>query len=237
MASIFTVDDDSNIRQLISEYLRKDGHSVEEFASGDGLIERIRSEKPDCLILDIMMPGVNGFQLLSMIRSFSEMPIIMVSARGEAMDRIMGLELGCNDFLGKPFHPRELVGRVNAILRLVGWRKNEQDHSADEAHSEKLIKAGNLLIHEEYRQIKVQGGKELTLTSREYELLLHFAKHPNRPYSREQLIQQVWDYDFFGDVRVVDELIKRLRRKIAEVPSGFAIETVWGFGYKATVSI
>ncbi|MBJ6359926.1 response regulator transcription factor [Paenibacillus sp. GCM10012307] len=232
MSRILVIDDDQNIRQLISEYLKKDGHEVQELGNGDGLVERIRRDPPDCLILDIVMPGVNGLQLLTSIRSFSELPIIMVSARGEQLDRIMGLELGCNDFLGKPFHPRELVGRVRSMMRLVEYYQNPRAEA-----TVPNIKAGNLLISEQYRKVQVEDGPELALTFREFELLLHFAKNPNRPYSREQVIQQVWDYDFLGDTRVVDELVKRLRKKILNSAAGFSIETVWGYGYKATVNL
>ncbi|WP_336787212.1 response regulator transcription factor [Paenibacillus sp. MMO-177] len=230
MPLVFVVDDDPNISQLISEYLKRDGYEVEAFGSGSDLVDTIRRKQPDCLVLDIMMPGVNGFQLLTMIRGFSEMPIIMVSARGEAMDRIMGLELGCNDYLGKPFHPRELVCRVHSMIRLAGFR-----HSVKDEASKAPIRAGRLLISEDYRKVETQDGTELPFTFREYELLLHFAKNPNRPFSREQLIQQVWDYDFLGDLRVVDELVKRLRKKLRESSSGFSIETVWGYGYKISV--
>jgi two-component system response regulator ResD len=232
MSLIFVVDDDPNISQLISEYLKKDGHEVREFLNGDSLIEQVREESPQCLILDIMIPGLNGLQLLTMIRAFSEMPIIMISARGDEMDRIMGLELGSNDFLGKPFNPRELVGRVRSILRLVEYHKSPL--AVTDANQP--IRLGNMIISEEYRTVQIFNGHELALTLREFELLLHFAKNPNRPYSREQLIQQVWDYDFMGDVRIVDELIKRLRKKLIEFVSGFRVDTVWGYGYKATVT-
>ncbi|QYR20927.1 response regulator transcription factor [Paenibacillus sp. sptzw28] len=232
MPLVFVVDDDPNISQLISEYLKKDGYDVNAFGSGADLIDTIRRKQPDCLVLDIMMPGINGFQLLTMIRGFSEMPIIMVSARGEEMDRIMGLELGCNDYLGKPFHPRELVCRVTSMIRLAGFRNSVKEETAKAP-----IRAGRLLISEDYRKVETQDGTELPLTFREYELLLHFAKNPNRPFSREQLIQQVWDYDFLGDLRVVDELVKRLRKKLGDSSSGFSIETVWGYGYKISVKL
>ncbi|BBI32720.1 response regulator transcription factor [Cohnella abietis] len=232
MSRILVVDDDQNICQLISEYLKKDGHEVQELFSGEGLIDRVRQEPPDCLILDIVMPGVNGLQLLTSIRGFSELPIIMVSARGEELDRIMGLELGCNDFLGKPFHPRELVGRVRSMMRLVEFYQTPRTEAATPP-----VRAGNLLISEQYRKVQIENGPELVLTFREFELLLHFARNPNRPYSREQVIRQVWDYDFLGDVRVVDELVKRLRKKILNSAAGFSIDTVWGYGYKATVEL
>lgn len=231
MASIFVVDDDPHILQLISEYLRKDGFQVTEFSNGNGLVDEVRSARPDCLILDIMMPGVSGLALLTQLRDFTEIPIIMVSARGEETDRIIGLELGCNDFLRKPFNPRELVGRVKAMLRLVNMHATP---FASEEAATPIVRAGNVTAAESFRRVEVDG-LELHLTSREYELLLFFLRHFGRPFSREQLIQQVWSYDFLGDVRVVDDLVKRLRKKLAEGQATLAIETIWGFGYKATV--
>ncbi|BFH63598.1 response regulator transcription factor [Paenibacillus azoreducens] len=229
MAHIFVVDDDSNILQLITEYLRKDGFTVTAFSDGSDLVERVHTDKPDCLILDIMMPGVNGLALLTSIRTFTEMPIIMVSARGEEMDRIIGLELGCNDFLRKPFHPRELIGRVKGMLRLVQtYRPNEEQETG------KGIRVGNLTLNEEFRLVEIDD-QEISFTSREYELLVFLAKHLERPFSREQLIQQVWKYDFMGELRVVDDLVKRLRKKLGDAGAALAIETLWGFGYKATV--
>lgn len=229
MAHIFVVDDDANILQLITEYLRKDGFTVSAFPDGSNLVENVRSEKPDCLILDIMMPGVNGLALLTSIRTFTEMPIIMISARGEEMDRIIGLELGCNDFLRKPFHPRELIARVKGMLRLV-----QTYRLTGETESGKGIVIGNMTLNEEFRLVAV-GDQELSFTSREYELLVFLAKHVERPFSREQLIQQVWKYDFMGEPRVVDDLVKRLRKKLNEAGASLQIETLWGFGYKAAV--
>ncbi|GIO29752.1 MULTISPECIES: response regulator transcription factor [Paenibacillus] len=229
MAHIFVVDDDANILQLITEYLRKDGFTVSAFPDGSSLVENVRSEKPDCLILDIMMPGVNGLALLTSIRTFTEMPIIMISARGEEMDRIIGLELGCNDFLRKPFHPRELIARVKGMLRLV-----QTYRLTGETESGKGIVIGNMTLNEEFRLVTV-GDQEVSFTSREYELLVFLAKHVERPFSREQLIQQVWKYDFMGEPRVVDDLVKRLRKKLNEAGASLQIETLWGFGYKAAV--
>lgn len=231
VSHIFVVDDDPNILQLISEYLRKDGFQVTSFPDGHELVDRIRSEAPDCLILDIMMPGVNGLSLLTLIRTFTEMPIIMISARGEEEDRIIGLELGCNDFLRKPFHPRELVGRVKGMLRLVQMHKSVE--ASTSAHGTYLT-VGNMKVSEELRRVEVEG-MEISFTSREYDLLVFLATHMERPFSREQLIQQVWKYDFLGEVRVVDDLVKRLRKKLGEAGAIFHIDTLWGFGYKATV--
>jgi len=231
VSHIFVVDDDPNILELISEYLRKDGFQVTSFPDGHELVSRIRAEGPDCLILDIMMPGMNGLSLLTSIRTFTEMPIIMISARGEEEDRIIGLELGCNDFLRKPFHPRELVGRVKGMLRLVQMHKHRDTATSS---PEQCLTVGNMGISEELRRVEVDG-KELSFTSREYDLLIFLASHMERPFSREQLIQQVWKYDFMGEVRVVDDLVKRLRKKLGDAGAMFHIDTLWGFGYKGTV--
>ncbi|MFD1174986.1 response regulator transcription factor [Paenibacillus puldeungensis] len=236
MSKIVIVDDDLFILQLISEYLKKEGYEVTSFNNGQTLIQHIRDHRPDCLILDIMMPGIDGLSLLRQLRTFTEMPIMMISARGEEIDRIQGLEMGCSDFLSKPFNPRELVGRVKALLRLVqagaseqGARKNQESQSDHHTYL-----AGNAAVSEEYRQVTVEG-KEVNLTQREFELLAFLASHLDRPFSREHIIQQVWNYDFLGDVRVVDDLVKRIRKKLVEKEATLMIDTVWGFGYKATV--
>lgn len=235
VSTIVVVDDDLFILQLLSEYLRKEAYEVTSFSSGANLVEYVRSEEPECLILDIMMPGIDGLSLLTELRSFTEIPIIMISARGEESDRIHGLELGCSDFLSKPFNPRELVGRVKAMLRLYRLGNGAPGDPAAPTKPDNICHAGNLEIDADYRRATVDGT-EISLTSREFELLLFLASHIERPFGREQLIQHVWNYDFFGDVRVVDDLVKRIRKKLAEHGSSLLINTVWGFGYKATVS-
>lgn len=239
MPHIFVVDDDPYILQLITGYLNKEQYEVTSFAHGRALIGEVRSKTPDCLILDIMMPGVDGLTLLTELRTFTEIPIIMVSARGEEIDRLNGLELGCNDFLSKPFNPRELVARVKSMLRLIHSSRLSQgiELKETERHQPKegaYFSIGNVQISEEFRRVTV-SGEELGLTGREYELLLFLSQHLDRPFSREQLIQQVWNYDFYGEVRVVDDLVKRIRKKLAQVQATLSIDTVWGFGYKAAV--
>jgi DNA-binding response OmpR family regulator len=230
MSHIVIVDDDLPILELISEYMRKEGFEVTAFSHGERLMDFIREHQPDALVLDIMMPGINGLTILTELRSFTEMPIVMISAKGDEADRIIGLELGCNDFLAKPFNPRELVGRVKSLLRLVA----AMTHPQNAEESTDAMRRGNVTVSPEYRRVVVNGS-ELTLTSREFELFSYFVSRPDRPFSREQLIRQVWQYDFMGDVRVVDDLVKRLRKKLTEAKATVAIETVWGFGYKATV--
>ena len=235
MGKIVVVDDDLFILQLLSEYLRKEAYEVTSFSNGSNLVEYVRSDEPECLILDIMMPGIDGLSLLTELRSFTEIPIIMISARGEESDRIHGLELGCSDFLSKPFNPRELVGRVKAMLRLYKLGNGMSGDPAAPPKPENICHAGNLEIYADFRRVSVNNA-EISMTSREFELLLFLASHIERPFGREQLIQQIWNYDFFGDVRVVDDLVKRIRKKLAEHGSSLLINTVWGFGYKATVT-
>ncbi|WP_123039769.1 response regulator transcription factor [Cohnella candidum] len=230
MPHITVVDDDLPILNLISEYMRKEGFQVSSFADGNGLTEFIRQHHPDALVLDIMMPGANGLALLTELRTFTEMPIVMISAKGAETDRIIGLELGCNDFLAKPFNPRELVGRVKSLLRLVA--SNPTFQYPEEPSP--ALRRGNAAVFRDYRRVEV-AGSELSLTAREYDLFSYLLSHPDRPFGREQLIRQVWQYDFVGDVRAVDDLVRRLRRKLAEAGSTVTIETVWSFGYKAKV--
>ncbi|MDM5276425.1 response regulator transcription factor [Paenibacillus silvae] len=239
MPRIFVVDDDPFILQLITGYLKKEQYEVISFPHGGELIGEVRSKKPDCLILDIMMPGVDGLTLLTELRTFTEIPIIMISARGEEIDRLNGLELGCNDFLSKPFNPRELVARVKSMLRLINSSRVASSSEARETEPDlpkegTYFSVGNVQISEAFRRVDV-CGQEVGLTGREYELLLFLSQHLDRPFSREQLIQQVWNYDFYGEVRVVDDLVKRLRKKLVQVQATLSIDTVWGFGYKAAV--
>ncbi|WP_340024191.1 response regulator transcription factor [Paenibacillus sp. FSL K6-1096] len=234
MAKIVVVDDDLFILQLLSEYLRKEGYEVTSFSNGRTLVEHVRTEHPDCLILDIMMPGIDGLALLTELRTFTELPIIMISARGEESDRIQGLELGCSDFLSKPFNPRELVGRVKSMLRLARAGSAVIGENTPAAAVKQICRSGNVEIDADYRKVMV-NAEEVSLTSREFELLLFLASHLERPFGREHLIQQVWEYDFFGDVRVVDDVVKRIRKKLAEHHSTLLIDTVWGFGYRASV--
>ncbi|MBW5444961.1 response regulator [Cohnella sp. CFH 77786] len=230
MSHVVVVDDDPPILELIAEYLRKEGFRVSVFEEGTGLVDFVRTVRPDALVLDIMMPGINGLALLTELRTFTEIPIVMISAKGDETDRIIGLELGCNDFLSKPFNPRELVVRVKSLLRLVA----SHSQSAPPGDRGQALQVGNVTLFRDYRRVEVDGN-ELPLTSREYELFTYFLARQDRPFSREQLIRNVWQYDFLGDERVVDDLVKRLRRKLAEAKAEVSIETVWGFGYKATV--
>ena len=222
MKHIFVIDDERNIRDLIRKYLEKEGFSVTTFESAQNVVNEITRLKPDLLVLDIMMPGIDGLELCREIRKNTEIPIVFVSARDEELDRILGLELGADDYLAKPFSPRELVVRIKNIMRRLeksSWIKNEE------------LSAKNLKIDRRRRYAEAEG-KELKLTAKEYELLEFMLLNKNLPFTREQLLEKVWGYAFAGDIRVIDDLVKRLRKKLAEAGASLEIKTVWGYGYR-----
>ncbi len=215
---VFVVDDDENIRNILKGYLEQAGFKVQLFADGEGLLEVMNQRPPDLIVLDIMLPGMNGIELCKAIRKVNSVPLIFISARGEETDRVLGLELGADDYLPKPFSPRELVARVKTIFRrMEGWLDRE-------------LAVGNLIIDRDSRAVTCRG-KELALTGKEFDLLSAMGGAVNRAFSREELLAAVWGEDYFGDVRAVDDLVKRLRKKISR-DAGVSIETVWGYGYR-----
>lgn len=226
--NLLVVDDEAKIRELVGAYLQKEGYLVHEAGSGLEVLEKVRALHFDVIILDLMMPGMDGLELCREIRKDSDVPVIMLTARGDEIDRVLGLEMGADDYIVKPFSPRELVARVKAVLRRA--RKGEPAGRPQTA-----IGAGDLSIDEETREVSV-SGRQISLTPREYELLLRLARHPGRVFTREQLLEQVWGYDFFGEARTVDTHITRIREKIARVRGDRQyITTVWGVGYKFEV--
>lgn len=226
MQRILVVDDDQHIRELLDLYLRKEGFSVLQAADGDEAVLAADRHKPDLILLDIMLPGKSGWQVCQELRSKSNTPIIMISAKGEEVDKVTGLDLGADDYISKPFSPREVLARVKAVLR----------RSNDEAESEQEdLKRGNLYINMTQWIVQV-SGQTITLTPKETELLWHLARHANQVFSREQLLENVWGYEYFGDARTVDVHIKRLREKLGVTEAeGWQIKTVWGVGYKFEV--
>jgi two-component system response regulator ResD len=227
-AKILVVDDEVKIRELVKAYLQKEGFAVDEAGNGHEALEKYNSNSYDTVIMDLMMPGMDGLELCRQLRKTSDVPVIMLTAKGDEIDRILGLELGADDYMVKPFSPRELVARVKAVLR----RARKGDFTGKVVP---VIEAGDLRINEETREVTV-GGEPLGLTPKEYELLLCLARRPGRVFSREQLLEQVWGYDFFGEARTVDTHITRLREKIARVRGERQyIATVWGIGYKFEV--
>lgn len=221
MRSIFVVDDEESIRQLIGQYLEREGFQVETFGSVEEVLAQLHSGFPDMFILDVMLPGMDGLQFCQDIRRRSGIPVIFISARGEEMDRVLGLELGGDDYLSKPFSPRELVARVRSVFRRGRAAQNSVD----------TLAAGNLRIYPADHRVTVEE-KEVMLTPKEYELLMLLAQHPRRTFNRTELLDRVWGYDYVGDARAVDELVKRLRKKLRENGSSKNISTVWGYGYR-----
>lgn len=223
---IYVVDDEQNIRDLIKTYLLKEGYDVTVLADAKEAFELFMRRPADMMIIDVMMPGMDGYALCREIRKTSEVPIIMVSAKDEEIDKIIGLELGSDDYISKPFSPRELVARVKTIFRRI---KDETVHKSEKASDE--MRCHDIIIIPDERTV-MKDNIKIDLTTKEYEFLCFMVKNRNRVFNREKLIESIWGYDYVGDTRSVDDLVKRIRRKLAEVSSSLEIETVWGYGYK-----
>ena len=226
---ILIVDDDGRIRNLLKIYLEKAGFQVSEAENGLEALLALHNSQPNLIVLDIMMPVLDGMEVCRQVRKFSQVPVIMLTARTEDEDRIMGLELGADDYLAKPFNPRELVARVKAVLRRM-------THAAEEpVGKDTLLSFAQLTINrQEY--VATSSGHTVQLTAKEMDLLWHLASHPGRVFSREQLLESIWGYEYFGDTRTVDTHIKRIRQKLdVREDSHWDIKTVWGVGYKFEV--
>ncbi|MFZ5597080.1 MAG: response regulator transcription factor [Bacillota bacterium] len=228
---ILVIDDEEKIRSIVRLYLSKEGFVIEEAADGNAALEKIKRENFDLVIMDIMMPGMDGLTVCRKIREKSDLPIIMLTAREEEVDRILGLELGADDYVVKPFSPRELVARVKAILRRTA-ASGEYGNSDD---AKDVVSYPGIEINPKTREIKVEG-QPVRLTAKEFSLLLLMAKNYGRAFTRDELLQSVWGYDYYGDTRTVDTHVNRLRDKLASVPGcKNYINTVWGVGYKFEV--
>ena len=224
--TLLIVDDDAQIRELLNLYFTKEGFTIEEAADGVEAIRKVVEIKPSLVILDIMMPILDGIEVCREIRKFSRIPIIMLTARAEDEDRIMGLELGADDYVTKPFNPREMVARVNAVLRRIPDAKYTE---AD------VLRFPQLEINITEHTITT-FDKQVSLTGKEMELLWCLASHPGRTFSREILLEKVWGYTYFGETRTVDTHIKRLRQKLgSKENTPWDIQTVWGVGYRFVV--
>jgi DNA-binding response OmpR family regulator len=221
---ILLVDDEERIRDMIKEYTSLEGYDIDEAADGVQALELFSQHKYSLIILDIMMPKIDGWSVCREVRKTSNVPVIMLTARGEEYDKLFGFELGVDDYIIKPFSPKELLARMKAIIRRSSY--------ADKAEKETTITFDGLVIDLDSRNTYV-NDKLVTLTPKEYSLLTFFAGNPNRVFSREQLLNEVWGYDFFGDDRTVDTHIKMLRESIKEYRK--FIVTVWGTGYKFEV--
>ncbi|MDC3413147.1 response regulator transcription factor [Terrihalobacillus insolitus] len=220
---IMVVEDDPNIRDIVTAYLKKEGYDVKTAESAEKAMELTQSQSPDMWILDIMLPGIDGYEFCKQIRQTSDVPIIIISAKDEELDKILGLELGSDDYLTKPFSPRELVARVKRHLK----RWDVQHRSEVDHVNEETLKAGRLTIYPKERRIFWEN-QEVETSTKEFELLSILIQNVNRAFSREELLTKIWGFDYFGSDRAVDDLIKRLRKKLENLP----IETVWGYGYR-----
>jgi two-component system alkaline phosphatase synthesis response regulator PhoP len=218
---ILVVDDEANIIDLVTLYLERDGYSVESAMDGKTALEKTQEKEPDLIVLDIMLPEIDGFEVCRRIRSSSEVPIIMLTARDEDIDKIVGLELGADDYLTKPFNPRELVARIKAILR----RSERSERSETDP-----LTVGDVHIDPARREVQV-AGESVTLRTKEFDLLQTFAEHRGIVLTREQLLDLVWGFDFYGQTRTVDVHVAHLRKRLAESEQ-VRIETVTGVGYK-----
>jgi DNA-binding response OmpR family regulator len=219
---IFVVDDDHNISELVQLYFEKEGYKVSVYNNGRDAILALKHHAPTLMVLDVMMPIMDGYEVLKEVRRMSKMPVIMLTAKGETFDKVLGLELGADDYVVKPFEPKELLARVKAVLR----RSLDDDDQAD------ITILPNITI-DMSQFLVIYHGETLQLPPKELELLNHLVKHPNRVFTREQLLDQIWGFDYYGDTRTVDVHIKRLREKFSgEDP--WEIKTVWGVGYKFT---
>ncbi len=222
LGKILVVDDDLNICELLRLYLEKEGYTVVIANDGVTAVTTFQEESPDLVLLDIMLPRLDGWQVCREIRKFSDNPIIMLTAKGEVFDKVLGLELGADDYVVKPFDTKEIVARVKAVLRRAA--KNPVDE-IKEVHYDKL--SINLTNYE----LKV-NGKQVDTPPKEMELIFHLAKNPNRVFTRDQLLDEVWGFDYYGDSRTVDVHVKRLREKLEGVSDKWELRTVWGVGYK-----
>ena len=223
---ILLVDDDPNIRQLVNLYLEKEGFEVEMADRGDTAVAKFKTFAPNLILLDLMLPGMDGWQVCREVRKTSNVPIIMLTAKDETFDKVLGLELGADDYMVKPFDTKELVARIKAVLRRF--------QNADAPTSKELSFPGLTINIGQYTVTYM--GKELEMPPKELELLYFLASHPGMVFTREQLLEQVWGYDYFGDSRTVDVHVKRLREKLTDGEKmGWQIKTVWGVGYKFEV--
>ncbi len=223
--TILVVDDDYNICDLVRLYLEKEGFAVETAGTGTAAIEKFKNGHPSLIVLDVMMPEMDGFEVCREIRKTSNVPIIMLTAKDETFDKVLGLELGADDYISKPFDTRELIARIKAVLRRFETKETDT----------KIASYSNIEINLSNYELRV-CGKKLDMPPKELELLYFLAINPNKVFTREQLLDEIWGYDFFGDSRTVDVHIKRIREKIEGSESGWALKTVWGVGYKFELS-
>ena len=218
---VLIVEDDSNIAELVNLYLKKEGYETMVAEDGGKALDLYRVFRPDLVLLDIMLPVMDGWAVCSKIRETDSTPIIMLTAKGETIDKVAGLEMGADDYIVKPFEMKELLARVHAVLRRLG----------DEEVKARRLTFDGLVINLDSYELEVKGAR-IDTPPKELELLFHLASSPNRVFTRNQLLDEVWGFDYFGDSRTVDVHIKRLREKLEGVSDQWSLKTVWGVGYK-----
>lgn len=223
LEKVLIVDDDKNICDVLRLYLEKEGYGVILSHDGSEAIVKFNALKPDLVLLDIMLPGMDGLQVCREIRKKSSVPIIMITAKGETIDKVIGLEIGGDDYIVKPFDAKEVIARINAIARRIGSDTSEKET--------KEVKYDKLSVNMTRYELKV-NGKVIDTPPKELELLYYLASNPNRVYTRDQLLDEVWGFDYYGDSRTIDVHIKRLREKLEGVSDKWSLKTVWGVGYK-----
>ena len=222
---ILIVDDEANICELLRLYLEKEGYITEVVNDGNTAISVFETFKPDMVLLDIMLPGLDGWQICREIRKTSTTPIIMLTAKGEVFDKVLGLELGADDYIVKPFEPKEVIARIKAIFRRVC----PQQPVAED--NNKVVTYDKLSINLTNYELKI-NGEYVDAPPKELELIYHLASNPNRVYTRDQLLDEVWGFEYYGNSRTVDVHVKRLREKLEGVSDEWELRTIWGVGYK-----
>lgn len=225
---ILIVDDEKNICELVRLYIEKEGFDAIIANDGQEAVAKFNKEKPDLILLDIMLPIKDGWQVCREIRAQSKVPIIMLTAKGETFDKVLGLELGADDYVVKPFEPKELIARIRAVLR-------RSADSVDEKADEDELSFDGLKINQSTYEVYIDD-KKVEMPPKEFELLYFLAKNTNKVFTRDQLLDEIWGYEFFGDSRTVDVHIKRIREKLEGENRTWALKTVWGVGYKFEVS-
>lgn len=229
---ILIVDDDENIAELISLYLIKECFDIEIAGNGEEALEKFQTYKPHLVLLDIMLPGIDGYDVCREIRKKSNIPVIMLSAKGEVFDKVLGLKIGADDYMIKPFDSNELVARVQAVLRRTTVQESEQQAAAVNGEEE-CVRYDGLEVNLTGYSV-IYNGEMIEMPPKELELLYFLASKPNQVFTREQLLNKIWGYDYIGDTRTVDVHVKRVREKIKD-GSNWSIATVWGIGYKFEV--
>ncbi|WP_138492989.1 response regulator transcription factor [Paenibacillus pinistramenti] len=229
---ILVVDDEERIRRLLKMYLEKEGYEIDEAEDGETALKKALEENYDLVLLDVMLPGIDGIEVCNRLRQSKATPVLMLTAKGEEINRVQGFEVGADDYVVKPFSPREVIFRVKAILR----RSSATAYLSQDSGSNSTIVFPTLTIEHDAHRVTA-GGEEVSLTPKEYELLHYLAVSPDKVFSREELLKDVWNYEFFGDLRTVDTHVKRLREKLNKVSpeAALMITTVWGVGYKLEV--